>query len=612
MTTLAKLPVLLIGVRLLHMLVERLPVELLLVLPWLPAILRAAPAGAASLADLPRPSGIVGAVHDSGLDASNAKVSAVKVNRDDFTLARHIDIVRKPLNTWDTQWVMPLAAPVRKGDVLRLRTTVRGSGNVPPRGADIEFVFETAVRPWDKSLEYPLEIGPEWQSIDVSFVCKRDYPPGGANLLVRLGFDPQWVEMGPLSLDNLGKVNPTTLPKTAITYAGREPDAPWRKSAAERIDRFRKSNIVVKVVADDGTPIPDATVHVRMTRHRFAFGSAVVARTIVEDTEDAKRYRQVIEECFNRVVFENDLKWPYWNPKVVAPATDWLRARDISIRGHCLVWPSWKNTPGDLIELKERPDELRKRVADHITEIVSTYRGKLVDWDVINEIRTNRDLLDVLGDDVAADWFRLARGADPDVRLWINDYDILSAGGRNTRAQDDYERAIRRLLDAGAPIDGIGLQSHFNARLTPPDRLLELLDRFARPGLSLQVTEFDISIDDEPCQADYTRDFMTVLFSHPAVEGIVMWGFWEKQHWRPKAALYRADWTLKPNGRAWRDLVLREWWTDETVKTNGHGEAMVRGFHGEYEITVESPLGSARERLSLSRGDQLLTVRLAP
>jgi GH35 family endo-1,4-beta-xylanase len=598
-----------IGTLVLTAQIARLPISLMLILTLLPALLHAAP-NSPTLGDLPPPTGIVGTIRDIGLDKAEATVRAVLVHGQPFTGARRFQSSKRPDQPWSTQWVMPLTAPVRKGDVLRLRTTVRGGGNVPPRGADIEFVFETAAEPYDKSLERPFEIGADWQPIDLSFVCARDYPVGGANLLVRLGYDPQWVEMGPVALDNLGKVDPTTLPKPAITYAGREPDAPWRKHAGERIDRIRKSNLVVKVVDADGNPVPDASVRVRMTRHRFAFGSAVVARTIVADTEDARRYRQVIEECFNRVVFENDLKWPHWDRKNVPPAIEWLRARGISIRGHCLVWPSWENSPRDLISLKDRPDELRKRVADHITEIVSTYRGKLVDWDVINEIRTNRDLLDVLGDDVAADWFRLARDADPDARLWINDYDILSGGGRNTRAQDDYENAIRRLLDAKAPLDGIGLQGHFGARLTPPDRLLEVLDRFASLGPSLQVTEFDISIDDEQCQADYTRDFMTVLFSHPAVEGIVMWGFWEKHHWRPKAALYRADWTIKPNGQAWRDLVLKEWWTDETVRTNAVGEATVRGFHGDYEISVESTRGHAHARISLSVGDVQTTVRL--
>ncbi len=70
-----------------------------------------------------------------------------------------------------------------------------------------------------------------------------------------------------------------------------------------------------------------------------------------------------------------------------------------------------------------------------------------------------------------------------------------------------------------------------------------------------------MNTDDEALQADYTRDFLILAFSHPAVVGVQVWGFWEKTHWRPRAAMYRADWTEKPNGRAYRSLVLDQWRT---------------------------------------------------
>ena len=118
------------------------------------------------------------------------------------------------------------------------------------------------------------------------------------------------------------------------------------------------------------------------------------------------------------------------------------------------------------------------------------------------------------------------------------------------------------MLAAGAPIDGIGLQSHFDSNLTPPSRVLELLDQFAAFGKDLQVTEFDVAVADEQVQADYTRDFLTVCFSHPAMKGFMIWGFWEGAHWRPSAAMLRRDWSTKPNYDAWNDLIYRQWWTD--------------------------------------------------
>ncbi|MEL7238913.1 MAG: glycoside hydrolase, partial [Planctomycetota bacterium] len=73
---------------------------------------------------------------------------------------------------------------------------------------------------------------------------------------------------------------------------------------------------------------------------------------------------------------------------------------------------------------------------------------------------------------------------------------------------------------------------------------------------------------------------------HESIQSFIVWGFWEGRHWRPESAFYDMDWNLKPTGEAWRDLVLDEWWTRETVTTDASGNATVRGFLGDYEIRV--------------------------
>ncbi|MCK4965870.1 T9SS type A sorting domain-containing protein, partial [bacterium] len=79
---------------------------------------------------------------------------------------------------------------------------------------------------------------------------------------------------------------------------------------------------------------------------------------------------------------------------------------------------------------------------------------------------------------------------------------------------------------------------------------------------------------------------MTAIFSHPAVEGIVQWGFWEGHHWRPTAALYNQDWSARPVGEAFENLIFNEWRTETTVNSNEGGFATVNCFHGDYEITA--------------------------
>lgn len=125
--------------------------------------------------------------------------------------------------------------------------------------------------------------------------------------------------------------------------------------------------------------------------------------------------------------------------------------------------------------------------------------------------------------------------------------------------------------------------------LTSPERLLEILDRFAEFGLPIRITEFDVNVDDLQLQADYLRDFLTTVFGHPAVIGFQMWGFWENAHWRPEAALLRADWSEKPNALAYKQLLFEDWWTNAQGVTDDAGRFQTRAFYGDYTATISLP-----------------------
>ncbi|HMX29567.1 MAG TPA: hypothetical protein PKC13_28540, partial [Blastocatellia bacterium] len=87
-------------------------------------------------------------------------------------------------------------------------------------------------------------------------------------------------------------------------------------------------------------------------------------------------------------------------------------------------------------------------------------------------------------------------------------------------------------------------------------------------------------------QAEFTRDVMTMIFSQPKFTDFLMWGFWEKAHWLPTGAMYRADWSSKPNALVYNDLVFREWWTNENGATDAAGKFRARGFKGSYNVTA--------------------------
>ena len=233
-------------------------------------------------------------------------------------------------------------------------------------------------------------------------------------------------------------------------------------------------------------------------------------------------------------------------------------------------------------------------------------KGQLVEWDVINEPYSNKDIMGVLGNDAMAEWFRLAHEADPGARLFLNDYPILGKGNPHL---DHFEQTLRFLMDKGAPLQGIGVQCHYGANPPSPYELLAGLDRLGRLNLPIEATEFDVETTDEELQADYMRDHLLAFFSHPSTIGVIMWGFWEGRHWKPSAALWRKDWSAKPNGQVWQDLILKEWWTNADGKTNRAGAYTARGFFGDYEVTVTA--GGKTKSVPVVLGHEGKTIRLA-
>lgn len=458
------------------------------------------------------------------------------------------------------------------------------------------------------SLNAPAVAGASWKKVQFPFAPARAYDKGEAEVFFTVGMREQTVEIGGIELVNYGTSKKVAeLPFTRLGYAGSEPAAAWRKAAEARIEKIRKGDLTVTVKDKAGKPVRGAQVAVRMRKHAFLFGTAVNATALSSQrlsSENLARYKQEIVRLFNFAVMENEMKWPQWSRvesrTSTMAAVDWLRESGLKVRGHNLVWPSWNNTNVKAAQdAKADPAALAKVITDHIAETTTAFRGRLLDWDVINETFTNHDFMDILGRHAMVDWFHAARAGDPAAKLYINDFNILE--GEDKAHQDDYAATIQYLMEQGAPVDGIGLQCHFPARVTPMDELMKRFDRFAAFGKELEVTEFDIDTSDEATQADYTRDFMTAAFSQPSIKAFVMWGFWEGAHWRPRGAMLRRDWSLKPNAESYQDLVFKRWWTNADGKTAAAGTFTARGFLGDYEIEVSAGGKSRTIRASLPK-----------
>jgi len=522
--------------------------------------------------------------------------------------------------------------PLRSGDWVLLTfyaRTIRASDE--KRGARLGAHFGFSIPPWSGSLSRETALSPQWKKYYYSFplVIKNKLKKSGdknlaaageQRVLFNLAFPPQTIELADIRCVSYGpKVIYRDLPQMPVTYAGREPDAAWRRAAEERIEKLRKGDLTVAVTRD-GKPVADAKVEVRMVRHAFGFGTASSSFRILKDkSPDGERYRQELLRLFNGCTPESGLTMRSWwhNPdaqKAAIEEINWLREHGMEVHGHPLVWPSWRKNPPDMKSMEKNPALLRKTIDAHIRDIVTATKGAVSMWLVVNESWASFDWIDLLGEESLAEWFRAARKADPDVKLFINENRILGAGDANTNSVKHryLEQIVKRLLAGGAPIQGIGLQSHSSwESFMSPENMLKVLDRLAAVGnLEIAVTEFGFYVSDEDLQGDFVRDYYLTLFSHPNVTSIYMWGFWDGQHHAYNAPIFRKNWTLKPAGKAYQDLVLGKWWTNADGATDAGGRFRTRGFLGQYEIVVRSGNRTRTVRASLPKDGATVAVEL--
>lgn len=402
----------------------------------------------------------------------------------------------------------------------------------------------------------------------------------------------------------------------------------WEQQAQQRIEQIRKGDFVVEIVDSTDRPVQGATVRADMLRHDFSFGTAIACKLLINDSPDRDTYRRHILELFNRGTLENYYKWRFQEQddtrQLADQASEWLLDNGMSIHGHTLIWQSFKygTTPKDIVDMLKSDDDgraeyVRRRALEHIDRTVRRYRGRIREWDVINENFSEHELVKVLDPDSPIEeapslvaWMQAARAADPLAALYVNDFGILVGDDEVHKAS--YERHIAHLIRSGAPIGGIGMQGHYTngSKRRSPQQLIETLDRFAKFGLPIQITEFDMfgklwgdtpeQIDS--AQAEFLRQFLVTVFSHPAVGGFTMWGFWDGRHWMGNSPLLRKDWSPKPGYHVYRDLVLKRWWTNAAGASDAAGRYGFRGFYGTYRVQVEHQGRRVEREVRFDRG----------
>jgi len=304
----------------------------------------------------------------------------------------------------------------------------------------------------------------------------------------------------------------------------------------------------------------------------FQIGAAIQDNQILDADQDS----QILKDQFNSISAEYQMK-----ADIIAPTEgvfDWTvpdamvqfaEDNGMVVRGHALLWH--RSTPDYF--LQGTPAEVRTKLENYVTEVVSRYRGRIFAWDVVNEVITDDDSASDPyrrsnwweasgGNADYIDWaFNAARAADPGCLLFINEYSTRFAGKRGR-----YIRVIRDMLDRGVPVDGVGHQMHLTVETQANDALaaIDAIDSQFM-GLVQHVTELDVSLYPDPgscfddqtgCRADYGsnipdsvlraqaelyRDLFNGFTERSSITSVSTWGISDEQSWLNSFPIVRTN-----------------------------------------------------------------------
>lgn len=377
----------------------------------------------------------------------------------------------------------------------------------------------------------------------------------------------------------------------------------------------------------DGNPLRNTEVLVEQRKHKFLFGCAEFNSIPFANDEfegyDKEKTGEMFEKFFDLFNYSTlPFYWSNFEPEKGQPDTkrikktaQWLLSKGCVLKGHPLCWhtlaPSW------LLDMTN--SEILLSLLNRIKREVIDFTGLVDIWDVINEVvimpvfdkydngitRICKDLGRIR---TVREVFSAVKKANPDAVLLINDFVYTSI--------DSYEILIEGCLEAGVPIDAIGIQSHMHQGYWGVEKTLEVLERFSRFNLPIHFTEStlvsghtmppeivdfnDYQVENWPStpegeerQAKEAVMHYKTLFKHPKVESITWWEFLDGQWLGAPVGLITRENRLKPAYYELHKLIKGEWWTGplHTV-TDDSGSIIVSGFLGEYEVSCSGRKGS--------------------
>ena len=318
-----------------------------------------------------------------------------------------------------------------------------------------------------------------------------------------------------------------------------------------------RSILVAAVLFSPATLLAQKTLK-EAYRDYFPIGVAVAPRNL------SGQEAELIKQQFSSITPENAMKMgpihpepDRYNWKDADDIVDFAQTNGILVRGHTLCWhnqtPRWFFTDSQGKQVSK--EELLARLKQHITAVMTRYKGKIYAWDVVNEavpdtgsaLYRQSKFFEIIGEDYIQKAFEYAHAVDPSAKLFYNDYNTESAAKR-----EKIYQLVKKLKEKNVPVHGVGMQGHWSIYEPTQAELEKSITQFASLGLAVQITELDVSVypkeherrakkdtdksiyTDEMMQkqsAHYKMLFDTFRKYKGTVTGVTFWNVSDKSSW---------------------------------------------------------------------------------
>lgn len=393
-----------------------------------------------------------------------------------------------------------------------------------------------------------------------------------------------------------------------------------------KVPSHRLQKCVLRVVNEEGQPLANQKLSLKQTKHEFLFGCGAFdfvsyAKELMNEEngsgDASPEKRAHFEDRVNKWLDIYNFGtlpfyWGTFEPVEGQPETEsrmraakMMLEHGVTTKGHPLCW----HTVCAKWLMNYDNETILKKQLERIDRDVTRFKGTVDIWDAINEVvimpifdKYDNAITRICKDKgrvgLVKEVFAAAKAANPNGIFLINDFNLSIS----------YEILIDGCLQAGVPIDAIGIQTHQHQGYMGAERVHEILKRFETFGLPLHFTENtlisgdimpphigdlnDFKVDEwkstpegEERQMREWEEMYRILYDHPLVEAVTGWDFADGAWLGAPSGVIHKDNTLKPVYHKLQDMIKGEWWTKECeLHTDKNGCVEFEGVHGDYEV----------------------------